>query len=117
MSNFSKLNKKHTGIKWEYNTEDFEFKKCSEIELDTELPIHGVFITQDNGYGKGCCVILDDCLLSLPQRYVEDVEEILNNEDMIDSVRAGKVSIKVTTFTSKKYKKTGYDVEWIDKEV
>lgn len=117
MSNFSELNKKHTGIKWEYNTEDFDFKKCSKVELDTELPIHGVFITQDNGYGEGCCAILDDCILSLPQRYNEDVREILNDDGMVNAIKENKVSIKVTTFISKKYKKTGYEVEWIEKEV
>lgn len=100
----------HKGIDWNINTEDMEFRKCSEIPLDTPLQLRGVFITPDNGYGRGAVAILDEMLVNLPQRYVETVDKIRNDSEMIEEIKSGKVSITISTFTSKKYKKIGYDV-------
>lgn len=98
------------GVDWGIDTTDMDFKKCAEMPLETELKVHGFFTTPDNGYGRGAVAILDDLLLNLPQRYVEMVDTILSDDEMIEQIKAGKVAIVISTFTSKKYKKVGYDI-------
>lgn len=104
----TKLN--HMGINWGIDTKEMEFRKCKEMALDTPFRLRGVFYTPDNGYGRGAVAILDDTLVNLPTRYVNTVETILNDPEMVEEIKSGKVAIRITEFTSKKYKKIGYDV-------
>ena len=113
MSVFSKY-KKNYNMDWGIDTEDFPFEKCSDMPLDKKIPFFGMFITPDSGYGEGAILILKKSLLSLPQRYVEDIKAMLGDDAVIEAVKSGKCSIIITEFTSKKYKKTGYDVEFCD---
>ena len=102
------------GIDWGIDTKNMDFKRCEEMPHETELKVHGFFTTPDNGYGRGAVAILDDVLLNLPQRYVETVDTILSDNEMIEEIKAGKVAIEISTFISKKYKKVGYDVTFVE---
>lgn len=101
-------------IDWGIDTKDMDFKKCEEMPQETPLNVHGFFKTPDIGYGRGAVAILDDVLLNLPQRYVEVVDKILSDDEMIEEIKEGKVAIKISSFTSKKYKKVGYDITFVE---
>lgn len=109
----TKFNKGNS-IDWNYKTEGFDFKKPSEMALDTVFPIHGVFTTPDNGYGVGGVVILDDCLLNAPAHDVDTIKAILADDETVEEIKAGKCGVKVTTYTSKKFKRTGYGLEFVE---
>ena len=113
MSVFTKYSHKK-GYDWGIDTSAFPFVKCSDMPLDEKLPIFGFFITPDSGYGEGAIVILEDKLLSIPQRYVEDIKAFLNDESVLSVTKRGKAAIIITEFESKKFKKTGYDVEFVE---
>lgn len=102
------------GIDWEIDTKNMDFIKCADISQETQHKIHGVFITRDRGYGRGAVAILDDALLSMPHRYVETVETILNDEEMVQEIKDGKVAIEIDEFVSTKYKKVGYDITFVE---
>ena len=114
MSMFDKYNKKFNKVDWGINTKEFEFVKCSDQKLDKKIPIYGFFITPDSGYGEGAIVILKDTLLAIPQRYVEQIKDMLNDKEIVEAVKAGNCGIVITEFESKKFKKTGYDVEFVE---
>ena len=113
MSVFSKY-QRNMSIDWGINTKDYPFAKCSEMPLEEKIPIFGFFITPDTGYGEGPVVILEDKLLNLPQRYVEEVKNYMNDPDVVAAVKAHTCGIYITTFESKKYKKQGFDIEFIE---
>ena len=113
MSVFSKY-RRNMSIDWGIDTQDYPFVKCSEMEIETQIPIYGMFITPDSGYGEGCVVILEDSLLSLPQRYVGQIKEMMDDSEVVAAIKAGKAAIIITTFVSKKFKKNGFDVEFTD---
>lgn len=113
MSVFSKY-RRNMSIDWGIDTTNYDFVKCSEMELEKKIPIFGMFITPDSGYGEGAIVILEDSLLSLPQRYVSQIKDMMDDADVVETVKAGKAAIIVTTFESKKFKKTGYDIEFVE---
>ena len=102
------------GIDWGIDTKNMDFRKCGEMPQGTPLKLHGVFITPDIGYGRGAVAILDDNLMNMPQRYVEVVETILTDEEMVQEIKDGKVDIEISEFVSKKYKKTGYDIIFVE---
>lgn len=102
------------GIDWGIDTKTMDFKKCEEMPQETALKVHGFFTTPDNGYGRGSVAILDDVLLNLPQRYVETVDTILSDDEMIEEIKTGKVAIVISSFISKKYKKVGYDITFVE---
>lgn len=103
-----------SAIDWGIDTKDMEFRKCNELPRETTLKVYGFFTTPDNGYGRGAVAILDDCLLNMPQRYVETVDKILADEEMMQEIKDGKVAIVLSSFVSKKYKKIGYDVTFVE---
>ncbi|MBO7275635.1 MAG: hypothetical protein J6V15_04605, partial [Clostridia bacterium] len=81
---------------------------------DEKIRVYGLFIAPDSGYGESPVVILEDKLLALPARKMEEIIDYMNDPEVVDAIKAGHVSIIITTFESRKYKKTGYDVEFID---
>lgn len=101
-------------IDWGVDTRDMEFMKCADMPKEVPLKLHGVFITADNGYGRGAVAILDYSLMNMPQRYVESVETILSDDEMVQEIKDGKVAIEISEFTSKKYKKVGYNVTFVE---
>lgn len=107
---FNKGNK----IDWNYDTKDFEFKAPSEMVLDKVYAMHGCFTTPDNGYGVGGVIICDDFLMNVPASYVDTVKEVLADEEAVEQIKAGKLGFKVGTYTSKKFKRTGYSIEFVD---
>ena len=113
MSVFSKY-RRNMSIDWGIDTTDFPFVKCSEQPLDENIPIYGFFITPDSGYGEGAIVILKHELLSLPQRYVEEIKKYMDDPEVVEVTKAHKAAIRITTFLSNKYKKQGFDVEFTE---
>lgn len=111
MTPFSKY-RRNMSIDWEIVTTDFPFVKCSEMPLEEKIPIFGFFITPDSGYGEGAIVILEKELLSLPQRYVQDIKDYMDDPEVVEFTKAHKAAIIITTFVSNKYKKQGFDVEF-----
>lgn len=101
-------------IDWGIDTENMDFTKCEELPKETPLMVHGFFTTPDIGYGRGAVAILDDVLLNLPHRYVKKVDTILSDDEMIEEIKTGKVAIKISEFVSKKYKKVGYDIIFVE---
>ena len=114
MSVFSKY-RRNMSIDWGIDTTSYPFVKCSDVELETKIPIFGMFITPDSGYGEGAIVILEESLLSLPQRYVGQIKDMMDDPDVVNAIKEDKAAVIVTTFESKKFKKTGYDVEFTDR--
>lgn len=113
MSVFSKY-RRNMSIDWGIDTQSFPFVKCSEQPLEETIPIYGFFITPDSGYGEGAIVILENELLNLPQRYVDDIKKFMDDPDVIEAVKDHRTGIIITTFESKKYKKQGYDIEFVE---
>ena len=113
MSVFSKY-RRNMSIDWGIDTTEYPFVKCSEVELEKKIPIFGMFITPDSGYGEGAIVILEGELLSLPQRYVGQIKDMMDDAEVVETIKANKAAIIVTTFESKKFKKTGYDIEFTE---
>lgn len=103
-------------IEWGVNTDGFEYKKLSTLDQDKTYLMRGCFITRDAGFGKGAVIVTDDCFVSLPERYVPVVGNIMQDNEAVTAIKAGKVSFKVSEFISEQHGRKGYRVDFIDEE-
>lgn len=101
-------------IDWGFETEGFEFKKCADLKLDTPYAIHGIFCTPDNGYGPGAVIILDDALLNVPASQYEKVSGVLSDPEAVEDIKSGAYGVIITEYTSKKYKRKGFGIEFTE---
>lgn len=108
-------NKSFNKVEWGVDTKELKFKKCSELEVGREYPLLGCFITPDNGYGLGAVLITEGFLVNVSNRLVETIQEICNNADDIEQIKSGKAGFKISTYESKQFHKTCYDVEFTDR--
>ena len=110
----SKFNKGKK-IDWGIDTKSLPFKKTSEVELNKTYDVKGCFITPDKGFGKGAVLISDGFLLNIPARYVNDINNIVADAEVVEDIKAGKCGFIVTSFISDKFKRTGYSIEFVEK--
>lgn len=111
----TKFNSNYATINWNVDTKDYEYKKPCDMTIGQTYTMHGMFITPDNGYGLGACIICDGFLLNAPASAVETIKAILEDKDTVEDIMAGKCGFKVKTFVPKKYKnKTGYALEFVE---
>lgn len=111
---FASKHNRNKSINWGIATDEFKFEKLSSIEPSTIYRVYGVFTTPDIGYGEGCCVILSDRYVSLPARYMEDVQDILSDPESIEAIKAGRVGITYHMYKSEKYNRDAYSIQWVD---
>lgn len=101
-------------IDWGKNTEGFEFLTLSYLHEGDPYRVYGFFTTRDRGYGETPVAILENCFVSLPQRYLDVVKSITDKQDCVAAIIAGHCAIKYSRFTSKKFNREGYSVEFMD---
>ena len=109
------------GIDWGINTDEFEYKKLKELDQEGQYVVKGMFINRNKSakelkeFGVSVVLILDDCLLSIPNHNENAVQSILDDPDKVAAVKAGKCAIG-NFYTYESYGKTCYGFKWIDVE-
>lgn len=114
ISKFNKSSGKN--IDWGFDSKELGYKKTSEVELEKLYDLKGFFITPDRGYGKGAVLITPDFNLNIPSRYVEDLAAMSADEETVEQIKNGKAGFYVRTFVSKNFNRTGYSIEFVEKQ-
>lgn len=102
----------NNGVKWNVNSDGFYFVKLRELEEGVDYPLYGCFISKDHGYGEGAVLISDGYNVNIPERYVDTVKDIMADPEAIAEINSGKAWFRFRTFTSEKYHRTGYRIEF-----
>ena len=115
---------KKGAIDWGINTENFEYFKLSDLyEMngpDATYTLKGLFINKNKPekqlkeFGASPVGILEDKLINLPNHMVKEVEEILQDEEDINSIMNGEAVFKIRQYES--HAKTCYGVDWQEVE-
>lgn len=110
-----KFNKKSPFL--EVNTEGFEYKKLEDLIVKNgakhSYKVRALYVN-DSKFGKSPLATIDDCFVNLPNHLVEDVEQIISDDEIVEQINLGKVGFKIYEYTSKKYNKVAYGIEWIE---
>lgn len=115
--NFKDLNKTFSN-KFVANTENYRFEKIGNV-LFKNLRLDAVFINNKSKYGLQpvlCCALGNDTFkVSIPNRYLDTIECILETEELIEKINKKEAYVYISDIFIEKYKKTSYDVIFIDK--
>ena len=115
---------KKGGIQWGIDTKDFEYFKLQDLyEKDGENTAYnllGVFINKNKTekelkeYGASVVGILADKLINLPSHMEDEVKEIMNDEEDVADIKAGKVWFRIRSYES--HGKTCYSPDWLEED-
>ena len=105
---FESLNAKRTVMEG-VDTSEMKFHKLKDFANST-IPCRGFFFTEDKlSGGQQVVVVTDTCLVNMPKRAVKQFEKIVANEQMLDAVLEGKLSIEVKDMVKTK---TGATIDY-----
>lgn len=110
---FTKFNKaKH--IDWGLNTENFPFKKLSELanEKIEVVKVRGFYICNTK-FGKQANMITDTAIVNVPSSLTETIELILNDDDTINAIKNGECYVRIRKYRSLIYNKDFYTFDFI----
>ena len=107
------------GVKFEVNIEGFTFVSLEDLYKKDHFliyPIDGLYINKKSAFGDHPVAICvkDEMLVDLPGHETETVKEILNDNDTVEAIKAGKVGFSIQQYEQKKYKKICYGIHWED---
>lgn len=103
------------GSLFDIDTTNFEFKNLTDLELDKEYLIKGVYVLTKRGNMKQDMpnAILSDCIVNLPAHLLDDVKAIISTPEYVEQIKADKCAIKVYTYSDVKGEHRS--IRWIDK--
>lgn len=114
---FSKFNR---GSKFNaIDTEGYEYRKLEELYKeygkDVTYPIRALYV--NNGkYGESAVAVTDGFFINLPNHVVVDVKEIIADDELVQMINDGLVSISIYEYYSHKYNGTFYGIKWIEEQ-
>lgn len=102
---------RHNKVAFEvpFDTTDFEFKKCRELESNKVYTVYGYFASTGL-YGKQYTLILKDFYLNLPKHMTPVLDDFEQSD--IEEIKSGKVGVKRKDYTKNGKKQA--TVEWVD---
>lgn len=118
MSFASKFNKE--AKKFNINTEGFEYYKLDDLfennGADEIYPLRGIYINKKGKYGDSPVAITDEFCAYLPQHMMNTVNKILEDDEAVAEINAGKVGFSIYQYTDEKHNKICYSIRFEDIE-
>lgn len=98
--------------------DNFEYYSLRQLYenngADSVYRVLALFINDRGSYGDQPLALTPHYYVNLPQHLLDDVMKIMHDQDAIDQINAGRAGFKIRTYTSNKYKKNCYSIEWVD---
>ena len=113
MSRFEKFNKKRT-VNESINTDELEFMPLKEF-VNEDVQIFGFFFT-DGEFGRQVVLVSKDALIDMPARAVADFEVMLSDDETVDAIINGELTLRVGDIikAKKKGRKDTVAFEYMD---
>lgn len=105
----------HTNI-FDVDTRDFKWVNLETLfntDPDKTYTLLGLF-TKGSKFGKEPDAIIKGYKVNLPRHLLDTVEDMLDDNQVIEAIKAGKVGFKVYSYHSNTYNKDAYSVTWLD---
>lgn len=101
------------------NTEGYEYRKLEELYKeygkDVQYPIRALYVNETK-FGESAVATTDGYFINLPSHVVGDVKEIIADEDLVNRINEGLVSIEIYEYFSHKYNSVFYGIRWVERE-
>lgn len=78
----------------------------------------GLYINKKSSFGDHPVAIMckEEMLVDLPAHLVEDVKSMLQDQEVIEAIKNGKVGFSIHEYEQKQFKKKCYGIHWEDIE-
>lgn len=100
------------------NTEGYEYRKLGELYeeygKDKEYPVRALYVNETK-YGESAVAATDGFFINLPSHTVNDVREIIEDDELVQMINEGRVTITIYEYYSHKYDGTFYGIRWNEK--
>ena len=89
------------------------FKKAPEGEV---FKIDGLYINKKSSFGDHpvAMMVQEELLVDLPAHLVDDVKLMIQDPEVVEAIKAGKVGFTIHEYEQKQYKKKCYGIHWED---
>lgn len=113
MSRFEKFNKKRT-VNESINTDELEFMSLKEF-IEEDVQIFGFFFTEGE-FGTEVVLVSKDALINMPSRAVADFKEMAKDDETVDAIINGELTLHVGDIikAKKKGRKDTVAFEYMD---
>lgn len=108
------------GVTFEIDIKEFSFVTLETLYKrdngNTVFPVDGLYINKKSSFGEHPVAISakEKMLIDLPSHMTEDVKQILQDQEVIEAIKSGKVGFIVQEYEQKKFKKICYGIQWED---
>ena len=105
----------HNNI-FEVDTKDFKWvdlKTLFNTDPDKQYTLLGLFV-KGSKFGKEPDAIINGFKVNLPRHLLDTVNDMLDDNQVIEAIKAGKVGFKIYSYHSNVYNKDAYSVTWLD---
>lgn len=105
----------HTNI-FDVDTKNFKWVNLETLfntDPNKTYTLLGLF-TKGSKFGKEPDAIIQGYKVNLPRHLLDTVEDMLDDNQVIEAIKAGKVGFKVYSYHSNTYNKDAYSVTWLD---
>ena len=101
------------GSKFNVNTEGYTYAKLSDLELGKAYVIQALYINTKGNYDPNpIAPIIDGVLVNLPAHLTNEVKAIIESDEDVADINAGKVGFEVEEYD--KDGKTLRGIKWVD---
>ena len=105
-------------VDWGVDTEELSYRKLKDLDKSRVYNVSGLFINTKSTYGDQAVIISvnedGSFMVGLNATDTAAIKPALENQEVIDSIKAGTQGFKVREFVSKKYNTTGYAIEIVE---
>ena len=107
------------GVLFDIDIKDYVFVDLQSLfEKAPEIvwKVDGLYINKKSAFGEHPVAIscADKMLIDLPSHLTEDVKLILQDSEVVEAIKAGKVGFSIHKYYQEKFKKDCYGINWED---
>ena len=98
------------------DTKDFKWVDLETLfntDPDKQYTLLGLFV-KGGKFGKEPDAIINGFKVNLPRHLLDTVNDMLDDNQVIEAIKAGKVGFKIYSYHSSTYNKDAYSVTWLD---
>lgn len=116
MSLAAQLNRGHANNPFKVDSSKFDFINLESLYNkdgeNTRYKVLGVYINKKGKFGPVPIAIIDGFKVNLPKHLLDDIQLILDNDDMIQSIIDGKLGFEIEPYQNARGH--FYTIRWID---
>lgn len=101
---------------FDVDSRDFKWVDLETLfntDPDKQYTLLGLFV-KGSKFGKEPDAIIDGFKVNLPRHLLDTVNDMLDDNQVIEAIKAGKVGFKIYSYHSSTYNKDAYSVTWLD---